>query len=286
MINNLLFSLSLSLSLSLSFISIRYIGVADMTSNGGNVVVLDHENVGKRKTKLSFIQAHGKQIFDLQFSPFNPSVIATASDDALARVFQIPDGGLFSDISTPLASLAGHKRAVQVLRWHPTAENVVATGGSDNIAKICDVEHSADKLTLEGAKGAVQGLSWSYDGSVLVTTSADKSIRLHDVRSGAVTSEVVGHEGVKGSRVVFAAPGDRFVSTGFARTRDREVCSWDMRSLSAPLFRNNLDSSTGILTPFYDPDSQMLFVSGKGDSTIRVFELKNDRPFFSAQDRK
>ena len=39
------------------------------------------------------------------------------------------------------------------------------------------------------------------------------------------------------------------------------VCSQD--DLSVPLVQENLDGSSGVLFPFYDPDTHMLYIAGK-----------------------
>ncbi|KAI9330077.1 hypothetical protein BDR26DRAFT_871791 [Obelidium mucronatum] len=49
-----------------------------------------------------------------------------------------------------------------------------------------------------------------------------------------------------------------------------------MRNLSSPATPIlKLDTSTGLLLPLFDPDSGLLFVTGKGDSVIRTFEVSS-----------
>lgn len=40
-----------------------------------------------------------------------------------------------------------------------------------------------------------------------------------------------------------------------------------------------LDSSNGALLPFYDPDTSVVYVCGKGDSSIRYFEITDEPPY-------
>lgn len=39
-----------------------------------------------------------------------------------------------------------------------------------------------------------------------------------------------------------------------------------------------LDCSTGVLMPLYDPDTNMLFLAGKGDTTIAYMEVTDKEP--------
>lgn len=48
---------------------------------------------------------------------------------------------------------------------------------------------------------------------------------------------------------------------------------WDSRNLAKAVNTHNLDSSTGIIQPLYDGDAKMLFLAGKGDGNIRVYEV-------------
>lgn len=40
-----------------------------------------------------------------------------------------------------------------------------------------------------------------------------------------------------------------------------------------------MDTSNGVLLPFYDPDSSIVYLCGKGDSSIRYFEITDEPPF-------
>lgn len=40
-----------------------------------------------------------------------------------------------------------------------------------------------------------------------------------------------------------------------------------------------IDSSSGILMPFYDADTRMVYVAGKGDGNIRYYEIVDEEPW-------
>ena len=63
------------------------------------------------------------------------------------------------------------------------------------------------------------------------------------------------------------------VSTGFNRASQREWKLWDLRNLSRPLAKDSLDQASGTLLPFYDVDTHILFLAGKGDGNIRYYEV-------------
>lgn len=51
---------------------------------------------------------------------------------------------------------------------------------------------------------------------------------------------------------------------------------WDLRSPDSPLRQLDIDNSAGVIFPFYDEDTSILFLAGKGDGNIRYYELAED----------
>ena len=124
----------------------------------------------------------------------------------------------------------------------------------------------------------VQSLSWSANGTLLVTTSRDKKFRIWDVRQQRPAQESQGHSGAKNSRVVWMGEHDRVVTTGFSRMSERQLALWDIKAPREPLGGfQRLDSSSGVCMPFWDEGSQCLYLAGKGDGNIRYYEYENDK---------
>jgi len=173
--------------------------------------------------------------------------------------------------------LSGHSRKVGHVLFNPAAENVLASSSGDYTVKIWDLENGKPKLTLNGSD-IFTSLSWSANGSMLVTTSRDKKLRFWDVRQQKPAHEVLGHGGAKSSRVVWLGDHDRVTTTGFSRTSERQLGLWDIRSPQAPIGDfTTLDSGSGVLMPFWDDGCQVLYLAGKGDGNIRYYEYQNDK---------
>jgi len=66
---------------------------------------------------------------------------------------------------------------------------------------------------------------------------------------------------------------------GFGQTSERQYYIFDPKNMSAPLVGPvNIDNSAGMIMPFYDEDSELLFLAGKGDGNIRYYEVEPDAP--------
>jgi hypothetical protein len=68
-------------------------------------------------------------------------------------------------------------------------------------------------------------------------------------------------------------------TTGFSKSSEREYSIWDSANLAEPLRSESIDTGSGVLFPYYDKDTRMIYVAGKGDANIRYFEVDEERPF-------
>lgn len=148
--------------------------------------------------------------------------------------------------------------------FHPTASNVLLSASTDLTVKIWDIEKGQERQEITGHTEIIQSLSWNYNGSLIATTCRDKRLRIFDVRSNKVVQEGPGHQGIKGSRVVWLGDKDRLATTGFSRMSDRQLNLWNTADLSKPMKSEFLDTSSGVIMPFYDNDNSLLYLAGKG----------------------
>ncbi|KAJ3411462.1 Coronin-7 [Chytridiales sp. JEL 0842] len=192
------------------------------------------------------------------------TLIACGQDGSI-KLYSIPSAGLSESIepSTTLKQDTG----AEVVAFHPTTNVVTSTCGSD--LNLWDLEKTTRKLSLSFT-APLQSFSWNPEGSQVITVTKDNIISICDPRSASKV-EAQAHFGVKPSRVLWLKDNMCF-SVGFSKSRDREYRLWDSRNMST-LFMDKIDTSPGVMTPMYDPDSGLLFLAGKGDSMVRWFEV-------------
>jgi len=251
-----------------------YWAMAWASTGGGKLALFSHDKPGQQEASgPPCIVGHTGPIIDFQFHPFDSSFIATASEDTTIKLWQIPEGGLEKDMTEPAVTHSGHAKKVGILSWHPSACHVLASASADNTIKIWDME-KGERQNIAVHSENILSCNWNLDGSLLNTTSKDKKLRLIDPRSNQVATEVGAHLGTKTQRSIWAKRRNQIVTVGFsANSRERELMIWDASKMDAPLYKKEIDNASGVMMLFFDEDTNLLFVGGKGDGTVRYYEL-------------
>ena len=116
---------------------------------------------------------------------------------------------------------------------------------------------------------------------MLATTAKDKQLRLFDPRTAAVggagagcVSSATAHVGLRFSRTVWLGNSPYLLTVGHNNAQEREFMLWDARKMGGgAVKRERVDSSYGPLIPLYDPDHNLLLLLGKGDASLRMYEV-------------
>lgn len=256
----------------------KFFAVILESGGGGAFAVIPWSSTGKVDPKLPLITGHKGAVLDIDFNPFNDNLIASVSEDCTGKIWGIPEGGLKTTLVEPLQTLNGHRRKVGTVQFNQVANNILATSSTDFSVKIWDIEKGKDIFSIDAQHtDIIQSVEWNGNGSMLATSCKDKKIRLIDPRQSSIVAEVEGHPGVKGSRVCWI--GDKLFSVGFSKTSEREFSIWDPKDMKNPLTKQSIDTSSGLLMPFFDRDTSVLFLGGKGDGNIRYYEIVDEAPY-------
>jgi hypothetical protein len=245
---------------------------------GGPVVILNNDAPRRVGSSAKKLVVHRSKVLDFDWSPFDKSLIATCAEDNLLKVSKIPDEGLTEHQNTELVTLQGHEKKVIGLAWNPNASNIIASAGFDHTARIWNVE--TQQATHSIAHGAeLNHIRWNRDGSQVATTCKDKVIRVFDPRDEKSVQEISAFDGSKKAGVEWLTRHNMIGCVGFTKRSARQIKLFDIRKLNKAAHTEDLDQSAGVLIPFYDHDTSMFFVSGKGDSTIKYFEIVGGSPY-------
>ncbi|XP_074778658.1 coronin-6 isoform X2 [Athene noctua] len=258
----------------------KFVAIIVESGGGGAFIVLPLAKTGRVDKNHPLVTGHTAPVLDIDWCPHNDNVIASASEDTTVMVWQIPDYVPVRNITEPVVTLEGHSKRVGIISWHPTARNVLLSAGCDNLVILWNVGTGEMLLVLEDMHtDLIYNVGWNRNGSLLVTTCKDKKVRIIDPRKQQVVAErFAPHEGLRPVRAIFTREGHIF-TTGFTRMSQRELGLWDPKNFEEPIALQEMDTSNGVLLPFYDPDSSIVYLCGKGDSSIRYFEITDEAPY-------
>ncbi|XP_052850062.1 coronin-7 isoform X4 [Drosophila gunungcola] len=247
---------------------------------GSSVAVLPLDDCGRKSKTMPLLHGHTDTVTDLKFSPFHDGLLATASQDCLVKIWHIPEKGLEQSLSDPEAIFSHKQRRVETVGFHPTADGLMYSTAAGCVA-LFDLSTQKEIFSNNEHPEVIQSASWREDGSVLATSCKDKCVRIFDPRAAGSPIQLTAesHQSIKDSRVVWLGNQQRILTTGFDAARLRQVIIRDVRNFNTPEKTLELDCSTGILMPLFDPDTNMLFLAGKGDTTINYLEITDKDPY-------
>lgn len=255
----------------------KFLAIIVESGGGGAFLVLPHAKTGRINPDQPLVAGHKGPVLDIAWCPHNDNVIASASEDCTVKVWQIPDGGVSRTMTESVVDLVFHQRRVGLVIWHPSAQNILLSAGSDNNVCIWNVGTGECLITFPLPELVLSGC-WNWDGSEVLFTCKDKTIRRVDPRTGEIEEEAIAHEGSKGARAIYLKNGLVF-TTGFTKHSERQYSLRAPGHLDDPIVMVELDTSNGVMFPIYDPDTNLVYLCGKGDSVIRYFEITPEPPF-------
>uniref|UniRef100_A0A8C9V4P8 Coronin n=1 Tax=Scleropages formosus TaxID=113540 RepID=A0A8C9V4P8_SCLFO len=260
-----------------------FVAVITECAGGGAFLVIPIHHTGKVDPHLPRVCGHRANVLDVKWDPFDDFCIASCSEDCTVKIWDIPQQGLLKDLTTPRKELQGHSRRVGLIEWHPTARNVLFSTAYDYKVMVWNLD-TTDKLVKNPVRticlhaDVVLSMSFNTDGSRLATSCKDRKIRVIDPRSGVLLQEA-SCKSHKANKVLYLGNVKMLLSTGNSRWNQRQIALWDQEDLSVPVLEEDLDGSSGVLFPFYDPDTHMLYLAGKGDGNIRYYEISPEKPY-------
>ncbi|XP_040273231.1 coronin-2A [Bufo bufo] len=261
----------------------NFIAVVTECAGGGAFIVIPIQQSGKLDPHYPKVSGHRGNVLDIKWNPFDDYVIASCSEDASVKIWDIPKPFVAKNITNARKELVGHSRRVGLIEWHPTASNIIVSTAYDYKIMIWNLDTEETVIyspvrTIECHKDVILSMSFNLDGSLLATSCKDRKVRIIDPLKGRIIQESDGKTH-KSSKVLFLGNMKKLISTGTSQWNNRHAALWDQDDLSVPLYQEELDSSSGLIFPFFDNDTNMLYLVGKGEGNIRYYEVNLQKPY-------
>jgi len=252
-----------------------------LSGGGGPVQVQPLTATGRLGLKVPMISVHKSPVLDVIFNPYIDTQILTGGDDGYIKITNFPEAGITDEITECARTLEGHQKKIIQLAYNPVANNILASASADARTLLWDVEAGSvvQECSYDGDNNSVMSVAWNNNGSLVATTCKDKLMRIYDPRDSKAVAAVPCNSGSKKNTVVFADNLGKIIGVTFSKTSTRQLQVWDAKNLEKPLSTSDIDSSAGVFVTYYDPDNTILWLAGKGDGTIKYFEMVKEEPY-------
>uniref|UniRef100_A0A8B9LDY2 Coronin n=1 Tax=Astyanax mexicanus TaxID=7994 RepID=A0A8B9LDY2_ASTMX len=256
----------------------KFLAIVTESAGGGSFIVIPVAQAGRIDPHHPKVCGHQGNVLDIKWNPFHENIIASCSEDSSVRIWEIPDSGLRRNMTEAILELYGHSRRVGLIEWHPTSSGILFSAGYDYKILIWNLEIGEPVKMIDCHSDVILCMSFNTEGSLLATSCKDKKLRVIEPRTGQVLQEA-NCKNHKVNRVVFLGNMKRLLTTGVSRWNTRQIALWDQEDLSIPIKEEEIDGLSGLLFPFYDADTHMLYLAGKGDGNIRYYEVTTEKPY-------
>jgi sugar lactone lactonase YvrE len=162
---------------------------------------------------------------------------------------------------------------------------VVALGGygiwqglGADIAPMIFTGNNLAFQTLSGHTSGVNCLVFSADSKKLISGSADKTIKIWDVKTGKEIAKLEGHKGFINALVI-TPDGQQL----FSADADKTIKVWDVNT--GKELRTLLGHKSSINSLAISPDGQKLF-SASADKTIKVWDVNTGKEIKTLSEHK
>ncbi|KAJ5280512.1 Small-subunit processome Utp12 [Penicillium angulare] len=239
-------------------------------------------------TLLDTIKAHDGPVWSLHVHPDGKSVVSGSADKTAKfwefKVVQEEIPG--TKRTTPRLKLV-HTRTLKVnddilsLRFSPDAR-LLAVSLLDNTVKVFFVDSLKLFLNLYGHKLPVLSMDISFDSKLIVTCSADKTVRLWGLDFGDCHKSLLAHEDSVMAVAFVPTNKDQNGHNFFSASKDRLIKYWDGDKFEQI---QKLTGHHGEIWALAISRSGEFVVSASHDKSIRIWK-ETDEPLFLEEERE
>ena len=262
--------------------SLKLYASGGIAAQSGEIRVWDVDS----EELINSFEIHADTIESIALSPSNTTLL-TASMDEYSAVIDLT---LLTDTTTPIDEhakwLTQHVGRVLCTLYHPEGAYFV-TGSEDKTIKVWHPDTYNVLVNFDANDDAVYSLAYAANEDVIVSGSADNTVRTWRVAStengggqdalgmtGALVREYNGHQGAVYSvdcGTVTRRANNRMETVIASGSADTSVIIWNLRSGNR--FRTFDESTDAVYAVQLSPDGEFVAAGGR-DGKLRLWNLR------------
>ena len=122
--------------------------VVPLAGPGGKLAVFELAKSGRIPDGVVPAVINTATVMDFAWDPFRNSRLAVVTDDGALNIWDIPEGGLYSQVNEPAVRIQAHGEKVNTVKFNPVASDIVATSGFDWLIKIWNLSENCKEVAV------------------------------------------------------------------------------------------------------------------------------------------
>ena len=132
----------------------------------GDIVIVNSTKPCKVTNDHHNIIYNANKSCDIEFSPFNDKILASAYDNNSVALWKIPDGDIKENNTKELQIYRKHTKKVTYVTFNPIADNVLCSGALGNEIHIWNPEKGDNYIEFKSVDNPLM-ISWNPNGDLV-----------------------------------------------------------------------------------------------------------------------
>ena len=241
----------------------------------GEIVVLNSSCPFQIKLDQPRIKGPQSFIKDLEFSPFDNSILASSNEDNSVLLWKIPEEQITQNITKEFQIYKDHNDIVNFINFNPLVKDLICSctlSGEIHLWNTKKGQNYKNKINTENRPTSV---SWDPNGS-LIGVCTNNIINIFDPRVDKIICAHKINEYCFSTKFVWADSNSIFTISS-NKNEKGNLKFWDIRKMKNEYFIDEnksvqINSSKEIIFPFINRELKILYTIGKGDNYISIYD--------------
>jgi len=240
----------------------------------GEIFIVDSSIPLDINEKQPHLKGYSKNIYDLEFSPFNSNILASCYDDNSVLLWKIPNKIFNHNKNNSPEIYKEHNTEVRFVNFNRVSSNLICSCDLNGELHVWDINEKK-KITELKIDNEPTMVLWNPNGNLIGVTSKNKFINIYDIKDNNIILQKQINELSFTSKFDWI-DDNSFVTTGWDKNEDKLLKIWDLKNNQNEISSTKIDDSQATTTPFVNPQFKFIYTIGKDEIMIRVFDYKEE----------
>ena len=248
----------------------KYLIMAWNCNNPGTINMVDSNNPCNLNSESNTFSIESSNILDMEFSPFDSNVFSFSNENKSIHVLKLVKPNEIKSDSYKL-----HLNKVYFINFNPVASNIICSSTSFGEIHIWDSVKFQKQIDFKVSNN-INSILWNPCGSLLGISTTNKLITIIDPRSSTINFEQQMTD--INARTKFVWLNDFSLAAIGYKLADKQfyLNLYDIRQTkNNPFSSIKIGSYGSALTPFVDPELNLIYLTAKDDYYIKLYDYSS-----------